>query len=133
MVIKMTDYIAEHCYELIWHGEHLQIAIHRDNEKWWTNFEGAPILPNKGELIALIHSELSEALEGVRKNKMDDHLKDLPSDLVEMADAVIRIFDYVEGIHHRALMPVIIRKLLYNRERADHKIEVRATDHGKKF
>ena len=43
--------------------------------------------------IALIHSELSEALEGDRKSAQDDHLPEFTSLEVELADTVIRIFD----------------------------------------
>src|ERR1700688_3294427 len=42
---------------------------------WWKDAKTRqPIERNFGELIALIHSELSEALEGDRKNLMSDHI-----------------------------------------------------------
>jgi hypothetical protein len=43
--------------------------------------------------IALCHSELSEALEGHRKGIQDDHLPHRLMVEVELADALIRIFD----------------------------------------
>lgn len=43
---------------------------------------------NEGELIALMHSELSEALEALR-NEDDRNLAE------ELADTIIRILDYV--------------------------------------
>ena len=44
--------------------------VHAANIKWWQNAEtGEPIKRNKGELIALMHSELSEALEGEQKSE----------------------------------------------------------------
>jgi len=47
---------------------------------------------NNGELIALMHSELSEALEELRKEKPDwKHVAE------EMADTVIRICDFCEA------------------------------------
>lgn len=55
---------------------------------------GAPIERNKGEMIALMHSELSEMLEGERKNLMDSHLPHRKSAEVELADLLIRAFDY---------------------------------------
>jgi NTP pyrophosphatase (non-canonical NTP hydrolase) len=80
--------------------------------------------------IALIHSEASEALEGVRKGKMDDHLPHLLSEDVELADTVIRIADYcyANGID---LERAILEKLEYNQRRPDHKLENREKDGGK--
>lgn len=44
--------------------------------------------------ICLFHSELSEAMEGLRKNLMDDHLPEYPMAAVELADFVIRVLDW---------------------------------------
>ena len=44
-----------------------------------------------------MHSELSEMLEGIRKDKMDDHLPHLQSEVVEAADVLIRLLDYCAG------------------------------------
>lgn len=70
---------------------------------------------NKGEMVALINSELYEAMEGHRKEKwftgtvssieqyVEDSWKSCFQDLVkdsiqdEMADVVIRILDFMEG------------------------------------
>jgi hypothetical protein len=54
---------------------------------WHTNLETGGLLEkNKGEMIALIHSEISEAMEGERKGLMDDHLPNRLMAEVEMAD-----------------------------------------------
>lgn len=111
----------------------LQVSIHKENKKWWYDKENNPLKRNKGELIALIHSELSECLEGVRKNIPDTHLPNYSMEIVELADTIIRILDYAEGFKLGALGPVILNKLLYNREREDHKIEAREKADGKKF
>jgi len=100
---------------------------------WWHDpITGEPLKRNKGEMIALIHSELSEALEGARKDTMDDHLPHRKSEEVEMADAVIRIFDYCKG-HGLDVASALIEKLAYNAHRADHKPENRVKAGGKKF
>lgn len=85
-----------------------------------------------GTRLALIHSEISEALEGLRKDKMDDHLPHRPSAEVELADAIIRICHFA-GIKGYDLGGAVEEKIKYNRTRADHKRENRAKEGGKKF
>jgi NTP pyrophosphatase (non-canonical NTP hydrolase) len=82
------------------------------------------------ELLCLIHSEISEALEGFRKNLMDDHLPHRKMLEVELADAVIRIFDMCGG-YGLDIGGALAEKLEYNSRRADHKPENRAKDGGK--
>lgn len=71
---------------------------------------------NVGEKIALCHSELSEALEGHRKGLHDDHISGEAMFDVELADAVIRIFDLAQGMNID-LPTIIAAKVLYNRTR----------------
>lgn len=87
------------------------------------------ITPTK---LALIHSEISEALEGFRKNVSDKHLPDRSAFEVELADAVMRIFD-LAGAHNIDLGAVIGEKLHYNKSRPDHKPEARGSEGGKRF
>lgn len=98
---------------------------------WWDNTD-----PTDKVLIAsklcLIHSEISEALEGVRKDTMDSHLPTRSTIEVELADAIIRIFD-LAGALKLDLSGAILEKLAYNQQRADHKRENRAADGGKKI
>lgn len=92
-------------------------------------FVGASEVAKK---LALVHSEVSEALEGHRKGLMDDHLPHRPMVEVELADAIIRIMDLAGGLD-LDVVGAIAEKLEYNRSRADHKIEARLAEGGKSY
>jgi len=72
--------------------------------------------PNKGERIALMHSELSEALEAVRKPGPDDKCPEFSAEVVELADAVIRILDYCE-YYGLPIGDAVLAKHTYNVKR----------------
>lgn len=100
---------------------------------WHTDLETGELTDrNKPEMMMLIVSEIAEAMEGERKNLMDEHLPDRKMVEVEMADAVIRIADYC-GRWGLNLGGAIMEKLEYNKTRADHKVENRKNGGGKKF
>lgn len=98
---------------------------------WWNDPKtGEPLERNKGEMLMLIVSEVSEAMEGERKNCMDDKLPHRKMAEVELADAIIREGDYAGG-HGYDVVDAMIEKMAYNLVREDHKIENRLKEEGK--
>lgn len=107
--------------------------IHTANIKWWQDpTTGQPIKRNKGELLALIHSEISECLEGERRDLMDDKLPHRKMAEVELVDALVRILDYAAGFNYD-IQGAFEEKMAYNAEREDHKHEARRIAGGKQF
>ena len=109
--------------------------IHQNNVDagWWTDLEtGKKKDRNVGELLCLIHSEVSEAMEGHRKGLMDDKLPHRSMFEVELADVLIRLFD-LAGAHNLDLSGAVKEKLEFNKQREDHKIENRMKENGKKY
>ena len=79
---------------------------------WWDSQR------NDGELIALMHSELSELLEAMRTQGNKEAIAE------ELADCCIRIFDYC-GARDINLEEALLKKIEYNKTRPYR--------HGKKF
>jgi hypothetical protein len=102
------------------------------NTGWYKSPEtGEDIERNFGEVVALMHSELSEALEADRKGLRDDKLPHRDGREVEFADCIIRILDTAAALK-LDVAGALIEKNRYNRQRADHKLENRANG-GKKY
>lgn len=111
----------------------LAAQIHADNHRWWHDLHtGERLNRNKGELLMLIVSEISEAMEGERKGLMDDKLPHRPMVEVELADAIIRICDYA-GAYGYDLDGAIAEKRAFNAVRPDHQKEARLAAGGKKW
>ncbi len=136
----------EELVEAKWCGtdlSHLKVAertlndyaeeVHEANKHWWIDLEtGQPKQRNMGELLMLCVSELAEALEGDRKDLMDDKLPHRKMLDVELVDCFIRMADIL-GARNVDFETIYREKMAYNAKRADHKPEHRKDAGGKKY
>ena len=111
----------------------LAASCHAANQHWWHHpLTGERLDRNKGELLMLIVSEVVECMEGERKDLMDTHLPHRKMAEVELADILIRLFDYA-GAYGYDLDGAFMEKRAFNATRADHKAEARMRADGKKW
>jgi hypothetical protein len=114
---------------------HAQTLAHRTalDAGWYQHpMTGMTVQRNFGEVVALMHSELSEALEADRKGLKDDKLPHRDGREVEFADCIIRILDTAAALG-LDVAGALIEKNRFNKQRADHKLANRSEAGGKKY
>lgn len=121
--------LTDACYDAAYNAGWWTVPNTRQDVRGWPDHMLAMWIGTK---LALIHTEVSEALEGLRKDQMDDKLPHRKMFEVELADAVIRIFDLAGGLN-LDMAGAIVDKMEYNAGRQDHKMADRQKDGGKKF
>lgn len=130
-----ADEISELSHGIIKHFNAAQTLCHRiaNDHGWWEEpewikavrsqfnlpmhvIESAELAAqrNEAEMIALMHSELSEAVESIRHgNPPSDHIPEFSGVEEELADVIIRIFDLAERKGYR-IAEAMIAKMKFN-------------------
>lgn len=89
----------------------VQRRVHKNavDHGWWEEHR------NKGELLCLMHSEISEAMEAIRrkKPKLSEKIPKFLEVEEELADVIIRIMDMSEYYGYN-ISSAVLHKHLYN-------------------
>jgi hypothetical protein len=97
--VQAYEQFAKHVHE---------VAV---SKGWWEEER------NNGEMIALMHSELSEGLEAMRQSLQSDHIEDFLGIEEELADCIIRIMDFGEARGFN-IAEALVAKAAYNEGRS---------------
>lgn len=117
--IKNERLAAYDRFERAWRDISTRVHGTAVEKGWWDTDR------NEGELIALAHSELSEALEALRKgNPASKKISECTHVEEELADLVIRVMDMAQARGWR-VGSAIVAKMEYNKKRP--------VKHGKLF
>ena len=115
----MIDNNHAHAFIDAWNTVAEDVHSTAQEKGWWDEAR------NDGEMIALMHSELSEALEFLRHgNPADDKIPAYSGAEAELADVVIRLMDMAQGRGWK-VAEALVEKLAFNRTRERR--------HGKHF
>ena len=125
-LVPAINSIANICYQASkeggWHNDRVT-GLPR------TDAENDALVPTR---LMLTVGELSEAMEAHRCDKMDDKLPHRSGLEVELADAVIRIFDLARAMN-LDIGGAMVEKITYNLSRVDHTPAARNAKGGKKY
>ena len=117
---KVTDLTSEIAGIVETHVHGIGRGVSLDKKTIFNKVRGIldPICKrNDAEQIALIHTELSEAVEGLREgNPPDDKIPEFSSVEAEYADVIIRIMDHSRKNGWR-VAEAVLAKIAYNKTR----------------
>lgn len=132
--VQKLDFSDREAWVLYGLGEAMKLAHETAwNAGWYRDPKtGQQISRNFGEVVALMHSELSEMLEAHRKNLLSQKVDGLTGIEEELADLFLRALDTAQHLNLRLGLAVVLKNR-YNQSRIDHTLEARTGVNGKRY